>query len=139
MKKRLMLLPAALLVFGMLGTSSVAAAPTSSEQGSGNPACSGTKIEPVADGVYAIPGGTIEINVYSTAKGNVFDWNTSSGVVVNSITVKGGTGFITYFYAGGAQADNSGLHAPLNLNNKNNQWYGLSHLCISSGKKTHTK
>jgi hypothetical protein len=92
----------------------------------GNPSCEGgTKIEPVADGTFAVPGGTITIDVTNGS----FSF-TASGVTVFQVIVKGGPAANLYNYATlvppGVTSD-SGLVAP---NGK-----GLSHLCFFTDEK----
>jgi hypothetical protein len=94
----------------------------------GNPSCAGgTKIEPVADGTHAVPGGTVTLDV--TDKSFSF---TTSGVTVFQVIVKGGPNANLYDYAalGGVTAD-SGLVAPLN----GGKQAGLSHLCFFTDDK----
>ena len=135
MKRRL---AASLTVLAMLGVLSVQTVTAThvapGETMPGNYRCpdGATKIDPVEDGTYAlVGGGSITIDVRSTAAGQVFDF-TTSGATVGSIVVKGGPNYHTYIYAPASSGD-TGLHAPLNLNN--DKWYGLSHLCIESTKK----
>jgi hypothetical protein len=90
----------------------------------GNPSCvGGTKIEPVADGTFAVPGGSITIDV--TDKSFAF---TANDVTVFQVIVKGGPAANLYDYAllGGVASD-TGLVAP---NDK-----GLSHLCFFTDEK----
>jgi hypothetical protein len=94
----------------------------------GNPSCEGgTKVEPVADGTFAVPGGTITIDV--TDKEFAFD---ADGVTVFQVIVKGGPNANLYNYAplGGVDAD-SGLMSPVN----NGKQPGLSHLCFFTDEK----
>ena len=91
----------------------------------GNPSCEGgVKIEPVEDGTFAVPGGTITIDVTNSS----FDF-TANGVTVFQVIVKGGPNANLYDYSGlgGVTAD-TGLTAPVNPNN--NRPAGLSHLCF---------
>jgi hypothetical protein len=89
----------------------------------GNPSCvGGTKIEPVADGTFAVPGGSITIDV--TDKSFSF----TSTVTVFQVIVKGGPAANLYDYAGlGGVTSDTGLVAP---NNR-----GLSHLCFFTDDK----
>jgi len=134
--KKLSISIAALLLVGAYAASSVMAVTTLSETFPGNYACSSgdaLKIDPVADGTYnLVGGGTITIDVRSTSDGPVFDFWTS-GAEINSIVVKGGPNYHVYTFVPGVESA-TGLHAPLNLNN--DKWYGLSHLCIESTKKS---
>jgi hypothetical protein len=84
----------------------------------GNPSCAGgTKIEPVADGTFAVPGGTITLDV--TEKSLAF----TSTVTVFQVLVKGGPAANLYDYAGlGGVTSDTGLVAP--------NGRGLSHLCF---------
>jgi len=139
MKRRIALLSAAVLLMSALGFGSASAAEAPApESFSGNYQCpaGSLKIDPVASGTYALPdGGTITITVRDTTKGKVFDF-TTSGAEIDSIVVKGGTGYNVYIFAP-AVTSAEGLHSPLNLNN--NKWYGLSHLCIEGTKKDDKK
>ncbi len=87
----------------------------------GNPSCAGgLKIEPVASGTY----GPITISV----TGSVFAFS-ASGVVVDSVIVKGGPNANLYDYsASGGVTSDTGLHSPINPSN--GRPYGLSHLCF---------
>ena len=136
MKRRITAILTALSMLTTVGATTVSAAtPTSVEQFAGNYQCpaGSTGVDPVVSGTYAlVGGGSITITVISTTMGDTFNFTTSDATV-GSIVVKGGTGYLTYMYT--AATSDSGLHAPLNLKNRNNQWYGLSHLCIQSAKK----
>ena len=129
------LLAALVMAFSVVTANAASVAPTFV---AGNPACAdGTKIEPVADGTYAISfsgfAGTITIDVRQTAQGPVFDFDTDSADhLVTSVTVKGGPNANLYTYPNGVSSDD-GLHSPLNPNN--GKWYGLSHLCFDVEKK----
>jgi hypothetical protein len=95
----------------------------------GNPSCAGgVKIEPVADGTFAVPGGTITIDVTNSA------FNFTASVTVFQVIVKGGPNANLYDYSGigGVTAD-TGLTAPLNPSN--NRPFGLSHLCFFTDEK----
>jgi hypothetical protein len=113
----------ALALVGSAGTASAAAVDPVS--GGGNPSCAGgLKIEPVTTGQY----GPVRI----TVTGSSFSFSTN-GDLVNSVIVKGGSGYNLYSYpAPGVTAD-SGLTAPVNA--KTGQPYGLSHLCFFTTKK----
>ena len=126
-KPMLMLLLAGVLVLAL--------ASTAAGRPAFNPACAGTKIEPVVSGTYAVDfdgePGSITIDVRDTAAGEVFDFTTDAPThVVTAIVVKGGTAYEEYAFAPGATAG-SDLHA--SLNPLSGTWYGLSHLCISGG------
>jgi hypothetical protein len=91
-----------------------------------NPACDGTKIDPVLSGTYALPNGFVTIAVRNTDAGQVFDyWTDSPFHVVDSLVVKGGP---TYDEVSPHDWAGFGLHAPLNPHS--GKWYGLSHLCF---------
>jgi len=126
------------LLIGLVAQPASAAHWTSATAVSGNPSCvGGTKIEPVADGTYAVSfggfAGTITIDVSSSAAGTVFSFVTdNSSHVVTSILVKGGPNALLYTYSPGTTAD-SGLHSPDNPNS--GKYYGLSHLCFFTAKK----
>jgi hypothetical protein len=97
-----------------------------------NPACAGTKIEPVVSGTYALgfdgESGSITIAVSETAQGEVFDFTTdAANHVVASVVVKGGPAFAAYDLGSNA---GTALHAPHNP--KSGKWYGLSHLCFTT-------
>lgn len=136
MKNRVSASLTTLLLLGVFAAANVTAGvPTPGSTIPGNYQCSedGLKIEPVADGTYnLIGGGTITIDVQSTASGPVFDFWTS-GATIDMIVVKGGPNYHVYTFTPGVESAED-LHAPLNLNN--NKWYGLSHLCIESTKKS---
>jgi hypothetical protein len=94
----------------------------------GNPSCAGgTKIEPVADGTFAVPGGSITIDVTDKSFGF-----TANGVTVFQLIVKGGPNANLYDYSalGGVTSD-TGLVAPLN----GGKQPGLSHLCFFTDDK----
>ena len=98
-----------------------------------NPACDGTKIDPVLSGTYALPYpdgiGFVTITVRDTDDGPVFDFQTDSPFhAVDSLVVKGGP---TYDVYSPYSWEGYGLHAPLNPNS--GKWYGLSHLCFPAG------
>jgi hypothetical protein len=88
----------------------------------GNPSCAGgTKIEPVADGTFAVPGGSITIDV--TDKSFSF----TSTVTVFQVIVKGGPNANLYDYSGlGGVTSDTGLTAPVHRGSP----AGLSHLCF---------
>jgi hypothetical protein len=93
-----------------------------------NPACDGTKIDPVLSGTYALPLGFVTITVRDTEEGQVFDYLTDSPFnVVDQLVVKGGP---TYDVYSPGDWMGVGLHAPLNPHS--GKWYGLSHLCFSA-------
>jgi hypothetical protein len=126
------------LVFAMLvGALVMATAPTAMAAQvtptllAGNPSCEGgVKIEPVADGVFAVPGGTITIDVTNGS----FNFTASAGVTVFQVIVKGGPNANLYDYAplGGVTSD-TGLTSPLNPNT--GRPFGLSHLCFFTDEK----
>ena len=93
----------------------------------GNPDCDDSgvgeliKIEPVADGTFPVPGGSITIVVNSAAK--TFDWTSTIGIGL--IIVKGGPNANEYVYVPASFGD-TGLHAPTNP--KNGRFFGLSHI-----------
>ena len=125
------MLPVLALLLVMAAPTVLAEEPTKVEEGWGNQACDGYKIDPVEDGHVAFPDGAwFHIDVYWD-NGWVFDW--SSNLEVDSVVVKGGTGYLTYFYDDAGSGE--GLHAPTNPKNKHGYWYGLSHLCFDGEKK----
>ena len=109
----------------------------------GNPECAGAKIEDAAggdvqSGTYAVDfdgfAGTITITVHQTASGPTFDFVTDSpSHVVDSVIVKGGPNALLWTFDPPVSSA-TGLHAPLNV--KNGKWYGLSHLCFETTKKS---
>jgi hypothetical protein len=135
MKRRLSAALTALALLGVLSAQTVTATHVSpGETIPGNYQCpsGATLIDPVADGTYAlVGGGSITIDVSSTAKGPVFSF-TATDATVSSVVVKGGPNYHVYIYAPSVTTDD-GLHAP--LNSANDKWYGLSHLCFESAKK----
>ena len=81
------------------------------------------RIEPVADGTFPVPGGSITIVVDEGAK--TFDWTSTVGI--DSIIVKGGPDANLYVYDPPAPAfADTGLHSPVNP--RNGAFYGLSHI-----------
>jgi hypothetical protein len=106
----------------------------------GNPSCEGAlKIDPVASRTYSTTfrgfAGSITITVVQTAMGPTFTFVTDHpSHLVTSVIVKGGPNALMYNYGAGIAHDD-GLHSPLNPNNPNNKWYGLSHLCFATDKK----
>jgi hypothetical protein len=89
----------------------------------GNPSCAGgTKIEPVVDGTFAVPGGTVTLDV--TDKSFNF---TSSGVTVFEVLVKGGPAAYLYDYGLTGVTSDTDLVAP--------NGRGLSHLCFFTDDK----
>jgi hypothetical protein len=136
MKRRLTASLALLFLLGALAAPLVTAshvAPGETMPGNYQCPADSTKIDPVEDGTYAlVGGGTITIDVYGTAGGKVFDfWAT--GANIGAIVVKGGPNYHTYIFPADTTED-TGLHAPDNLTS--GKYYGLSHLCIESTKKT---
>ena len=93
----------------------------------GNPDCSDSgvdeafKVDPVADGTFPVPGGSITIVVNNSAK--TFDW--TSTVSIGQIIVKGGPNANLYLYVPASFGDTS-LHSPTNP--MNDRFYGLSHI-----------
>jgi hypothetical protein len=76
----------------------------------------------------------LTITVVQTDLGPTFTFVSTSGELVTSIWVKGGPdGSNLYDYGAGILHDD-GLHSPVNPNNKQGKYYGLSHLCISADK-----
>lgn len=132
MKKRLLLLPIALMLVALVGVPTVSASHVTPERGAGNPSCDGFKIDPVTSGTYHFGGAWFTIDVYQTANGPEFDW--SSNYDVTSLTVKGGPVYNLYIYDPGVTSD-TGLHSPINYKNPHHFWYGLSHLCFEASKK----
>jgi hypothetical protein len=136
-KKRLIATLSTLGLIAIIGASGVSASIATWEFVAGNPPCEeGTKIEPVAPGWYPLPdGGQIRITIHDTAAGQTFDFLTSpsANFYVSSVIVKGGPNALLWTFE---PPDNEGygLHAPVNP--KNEKYYGLSHLCFDSFKKT---
>ena len=133
MKKRLLLLPVALMLVALVGVPAASASAVAPERGDGNPPCDGFKIDPVASGTYHFDGAWFWIDVYQTANGPAFDW--SSNYDVSSLTVKGGPVYNLYIYGEPGVTSDTELHAPINYKNPHNFWYGLSHLCFEASKK----
>lgn len=82
---------------------------------------------------------TLTITVVQTSQGPSFTFvSADNDEIVTSMYVKGGPdGSNLYNYGSfpnGGVAHDDGLHSPLNPKNKNDQWYGLSHLCIFADK-----
>jgi len=105
----------------------------------GNPQCAaGHKIDPVSNGTFPMDfggfNGSITITVTSTPSGPTFAFQTDSQFhVVTSVVVKGGPNALLYTYSPGVTND-SGLHS--NVNPNNGKWYGLSHICFQTVKKS---
>ena len=137
MKKRLIATLSTLGLMAVIGASGVSASIPTWEFVAGNPACDeGTKIEPVTAGWHPLPdGGQIRITLHDTDLGPTFDFLTSpsANFYVSSVIVKGGPNALLWTFN---PPDNEGygLHAPVNP--KNGKYYGLSHLCFDSFKKT---
>jgi len=98
----------------------------------GNQSCSalapGTtelEVQPVVDGTVTDGTLTVTIDVRDTNSGQVFGWTSNIGV--DAVFVKGGPSGNLYVYNPEATED-TGLHAPLNPGNPNNQFFGLSHI-----------
>jgi hypothetical protein len=134
MKRLVLMVASGLLVVGIFAPSAfaVAGAVRPDETGGGNPPCAGTKIDPLVSGVYDIRGGYIDIHVVSTSKGPAF-WFISNAVI-DVLTVKGGPAYAVYFEP--EDGESYLYHSIVNPKNPNGYWYGLSHLCVESHKKT---
>jgi hypothetical protein len=129
LRKRLLAILSILTLMFVVGTTA-ATATTTTEYFPGNPACDGTKIDPVAAGTYDLQGGG---HVTITLTGNnTFSFNTGGSATVSSVMVKGGPNALLWTFTPSVTSA-TGLHAPLNPNN--GKWYGLSHLCFESAKK----
>ncbi|NVK39855.1 MAG: hypothetical protein HWE39_01315 [Oceanospirillaceae bacterium] len=108
----------------------------------GNPTCSDYggyefKINYPADGVFEggdHPDGPlrVEIDVYNTPDGQVFDWTALNGLVQN-LVVKGGPNANLFAYGDPGDDMDTLLHSPVNPNN--GKYYGLSHIsfCYTPG------
>jgi hypothetical protein len=120
---------AALLAFVCM-VALVVAAGAGAKTTPNNSCDTGTKIDPVLSGTYALASGSVTVTVRSTDQGQVFDFDTGPfGSGIATVTVKGGTGSAVYTEF--VQSD-TGLHAPLNPNS--GQWYDLSYVCfVQSG------
>jgi hypothetical protein len=110
----------------------VAAAAASAGRPPFNPVCTGTKIEPVVSGTYAVPFGSvigsIAITVYDTPAGQEFNFQTDdANNLVTSVVAKGGTAFETWTPDA---SSGTGLHASLNPHS--GYWYDLSYLCFDT-------
>ena len=142
MKKRLGILLAGMFLVSVSMASIVTAGPGHAPEATpGNYQCAegDTKIDPVLSGTYALVGGgsvtiTVSWGSYGTYSGWVFSFDTGGSATVSAIVVKGGPNYHTYIFAPAVESA-AGLHAPVNPNNKNLRWYGLSHLCITSDEK----
>ncbi|MFN8224450.1 MAG: hypothetical protein U0R50_14520 [Gaiellales bacterium] len=115
-------------------TSVVAAQVATAGRPAFNPACDGTKIEPVVSGTYEMPFGTepgsVTITVYDTPAGQLFDFATDAPThLVGSVVDKGGTAFETWTFDP-AVSSATGLHA--SLNPSSGKWYDASHLCFTT-------
>ncbi|HKY74471.1 MAG TPA: hypothetical protein VJ246_04125 [Patescibacteria group bacterium] len=78
------------------------------------------KVDPAVSGSYT--DGYVHVDVTVTGDSVSF----VSDVGLDAVFVKGGPGGNLYTYDEETEAGN--LHAPLNLKNKNNKYYGLSHI-----------
>jgi hypothetical protein len=88
----------------------------------------------VSGTVYQLGDWAVRIWITDTGAGEVLEFQTSSGHVVNSVIIKGGPvdlSALKYNYVPGTQHD-SGLHARLNDNS--GKWYGVSFVCFQSSK-----
>jgi hypothetical protein len=133
MLRRLVFLLGVIALLGMTFATTATATEPTIEKTRGNPKCEGTKIDPVTSGTYAlVGGGHIVITVVNTPKGPTFNFDTEGSATVDAVLVKGGPYYHVYIYPD-VESD-TGLHAP--LNSANQKWYGLSHLCIESVKKS---
>jgi hypothetical protein len=97
----------------------------------------GQKLEDPADGPFPFMFGaflgSITIDVYNTPSGPQFDfWTDHPSHVVTDMYVKGGPTANLYDFGVGVTSD-TGLHSPINDNN--DKYYGLSHICVFSIKK----
>ena len=123
---------------GLLAALGLVVGPAASGRPEFNPACEGTKIEPVVSGTYPVPFGTavgsITLTVRDTDDGQVFDFQTDDpSHIATSIVVKGGPAFVTYDETNpwtGTAWSGTDLHAPFNP--ESGKWYGLSHVCFST-------
>jgi hypothetical protein len=131
MRRRILASLTALALLAILGATSVTATVTTTEAIAGNPTCDGTKIDPVAAGSYALVGGG-HIVITLTA-GSTFSFDTEGSALVSSIVVKGGPNALLWSFDPPVTSA-TGLHAQVNP--ANGKYYGLSHLCINSSKKT---
>jgi hypothetical protein len=98
----------------------------------GNPTCPGghaytVKIDPPANGTFAFNGSSQTIQI-TNMNGTTFDWHITDPNAVEEaiVIVKGGPNALIYDYTGVSTDSDTGLHAPLNLNN--GKYYGLSHI-----------
>jgi hypothetical protein len=102
----------------------------------GNPQCpngliQGPKIDPGANGTYAINGvNGVMIKNYD---GKTFDWELIGSALnvydMAAVVVKGGPNANVYWYdytGGGLDDEDTGLHSPVNPNN--DKYYGISHI-----------
>jgi len=134
----------AIVVAAMAGASGLfVALPASADSNdgelvSGNPGCDDVapegatwielKVEPPEDGEFSDGTLTVNVDVSDTDDGQVFDWDTNSGV--DAVIVKGGPNANVYFYDPESMGD-TGLHAPVNPSGK---WAGLSHISFCYDK-----
>jgi hypothetical protein len=92
----------------------------------GNPVCaSDSKVEPVADGTYALGGITVTIDVTGTS----FDFTSPN--LITQVVVKGGPNANVYNYPAPGVSSDTGLHSPIHPGKGTP--YGLSHLCFTGG------
>ena len=101
----------------------------------GNPKCSDVstglhsiKIDPVPQG--NTNWGNSNLSGTLSVSGKIVNW--SSDQAIGVVIVKGGPNANIYRYDPEATSG-SGLHAPLNLKNKNGEYYGLSHVDFCTG------
>ncbi|MFP3883779.1 MAG: hypothetical protein ACLFWH_15885, partial [Actinomycetota bacterium] len=112
----------------------------------GNPTCGdftegGTqfKIENASDlttddsGTYSDGTLIVDLSIYETDMGLVFDWSTN--LAVDIVVAKGGPNANLYRYEPAVTGDN-GLHSP--LNDESGLWYGLSHISFCYSVKSTT-
>jgi hypothetical protein len=128
-RKRLLAILSAVALFSVVAATTATAASVTPELIPGNPACDGTKIDPVVAGTYALEGGGHIVITLGANK--TFSFDTEGSATVSSILVKGGPNAYLYSYSPPVTSD-TGLFAP---NANSGQRAGLSHLCINSEKK----
>ncbi|MGW8763499.1 SpaA isopeptide-forming pilin-related protein [Streptomyces sp. NPDC055815] len=101
------------------------------------------KYEPVTDGTKQIVvpagitgSGTVTIDVSNTVLGPVFAFQLNGDFAAIGVIAKGGPVANFYDYRPGGRTSDGNLHSPVNPNNPNGQYYGLSHVnfCLIKNK-----
>jgi LPXTG-motif cell wall-anchored protein len=142
----------ALAVFGIVSllaafvpgvANAAAVAPDVETFPGGDPICAagtGFRINDPDTGSHPDPDSdfAVDITVHETALGPTFDFVVTSGHLVLTVFVKGGTTQNVYSYPAPGVSSDTGLHSPINP--ANNEYFGLSHVdfCFGEGEEPET-